>query len=195
MGIFDGLLILSDMDGTLTHNERLSDENAEAIKYFCRNGGYFSVATGRQPHYIKSFEPKMTPNAPVVALNGTVVFDTKSNKCLYKNPLKDKAGSVIRYAAKNYPKIDTICANMLSDTFEWHKNAPGQPDFDFKNNEIMKILFISFNKDFLIQLKDELTEKFPDFIFLRSWENGLEMLPEGTGKGECIEILKKCLPV
>ena len=49
MSKFDGILLISDIDGTLTYNEKLSDENADAIRYFQKNGGFFSIATGRQP--------------------------------------------------------------------------------------------------------------------------------------------------
>ena len=191
MGKFDGILILSDMDGTLTDNERLSDKNAQAIRYFCQNGGFFSVATGRQPWYIKSFAPRMVPNAPVVTLNGSVVYDLAKDRVIQKYPLPKKASEAVLYARKNYSEIDIICANMISDTIEWNKSCENDPDFDFENNEIMKILFVSFDKEFLVSLQKDLSQKFPDFIFLRSWANGLEMLRRGCGKGECIETIKK----
>ena len=40
MGKFDGILICTDLDGTLYRNDKtVSDENREAIKYFKSEGG------------------------------------------------------------------------------------------------------------------------------------------------------------
>lgn len=44
MGIFDGILILSDFDGTFAgEGGRIIDRNILAIEYFRANGGHFSV--------------------------------------------------------------------------------------------------------------------------------------------------------
>ena len=52
MGIFDGILICTDLDGTLLANDKsISDENLRAIEYFKENGGYFTFVTGRTPFY------------------------------------------------------------------------------------------------------------------------------------------------
>ena len=40
MGIFDGILICTDLDGTLYRNDKsISEENKEAIEFFKREGG------------------------------------------------------------------------------------------------------------------------------------------------------------
>lgn len=45
---FDGLLLGCDMDGTLLDSRKqISAKNQEAIWYFVKNGGSFSLATGR----------------------------------------------------------------------------------------------------------------------------------------------------
>lgn len=44
---FDGLLLGCDMDGTLLDSRKqISAKNQEAIWYFVKNGGSFSLATG-----------------------------------------------------------------------------------------------------------------------------------------------------
>ena len=54
MGIFDGYLLVSDMDGTLLNSKgKLSEENKRAIEYFVDNGGQFTLATGRMLPSIK----------------------------------------------------------------------------------------------------------------------------------------------
>lgn len=50
---FDGLLLGCDMDGTLLDSRKqISARNQEAIWYFVKNGGCFSLATGRAPRAI-----------------------------------------------------------------------------------------------------------------------------------------------
>lgn len=47
-GKFSDYLLVSDMDATLLDdNHTISEENRQAIDYFIKNGGRFTVATGR----------------------------------------------------------------------------------------------------------------------------------------------------
>ncbi|MGL4873021.1 MAG: HAD hydrolase family protein, partial [Clostridium sp.] len=40
MGIFSGIMLVSDMDGTIINKEKkISDEDRKAIEYFKENGG------------------------------------------------------------------------------------------------------------------------------------------------------------
>ena len=41
MGIFDGCLLASDIDGTLQENGYINPKNIEKIKYFVQEGGKF----------------------------------------------------------------------------------------------------------------------------------------------------------
>ena len=62
MGKFDGLLLASDFDDTLYSWElRIPERNLEAIRYFIRQGGYFTVSTGRAH---RTFAPHV-PSVPL----------------------------------------------------------------------------------------------------------------------------------
>ena len=75
MGIFDGYLICTDCDGTLTDSQsELSDENIEAIRYFQKEGGLFTLATGRYPKYVNRFRNQFDPNTYLVMGNGTMLL-------------------------------------------------------------------------------------------------------------------------
>lgn len=75
MGIFDGYLICTDCDGTLTDSQsELSDENIEAIRYFQKEGGLFTLATGRYPKYVNRFKDQFDPNTYLVMGNGTMLL-------------------------------------------------------------------------------------------------------------------------
>ena len=82
MNKFKGYLICTDCDGTLTDNEgKVSDANAEAIKYFEEEGGLFTLATGRFPHFANNFKDKFKVNAPIVSLMVRYSMILTQRKC------------------------------------------------------------------------------------------------------------------
>lgn len=65
MGKFDGILICTDLDGTLLRNDgTISQENLSAIEYFKAEGGYFTFVTGRMPYYAMHICETIKPNVP-----------------------------------------------------------------------------------------------------------------------------------
>lgn len=44
---FDGCLLVSDIDGTLVHDGKIPERNIEKIKEFKKQGGKFTIASGR----------------------------------------------------------------------------------------------------------------------------------------------------
>ena len=52
----------------------LSDENIEAIRYFQKEGGLFTLATGRYPKYVNRFKDQFDPNTYLVMGNGTMLL-------------------------------------------------------------------------------------------------------------------------
>lgn len=88
MGRFDGVMILTDMDGTLLDSQsRLSPENREAILRFMDQGGRFSVATGRVKRAMEYFLPELPLNAPAVLFNGSVVYDFQQSRTVWEKDL------------------------------------------------------------------------------------------------------------
>ncbi len=88
MGRFDGVMILTDMDGTLLDSQsRLSPENRRAILRFIQQGGRFSVATGRVKRAMEYFLPELPLNAPAVLFNGSAVYDFQQGKTVWEKPL------------------------------------------------------------------------------------------------------------
>ena len=106
MNKFKGYLICTDCDGTLTDNEgKVSDANAEAIKYFEKEGGLFTLATGRFPHFANNFKDKFKVNAPIVSLNGAVLYDINAEKMLNSWKMeKERFAKVLRYVNEEWPK-------------------------------------------------------------------------------------------
>ncbi len=76
MNRFDGVLILTDLDGTyLADDHHISPENRAAADYFMEHGGLFTIATGRSKAGMEHFFPELRINAPAILYNGSVIYD------------------------------------------------------------------------------------------------------------------------
>lgn len=76
MKIFEGKLIITDLDGTyLFDDHHISAENRAAVEYFMENGGLFTIATGRSKAGMEHFFPELSINAPAILYNGSVIYD------------------------------------------------------------------------------------------------------------------------
>ena len=219
MGKFEGILICTDCDGTLTDsNIQVSEENARAIRYFQNEGGRFTLATGRFPEHAANFADKLTVNAPIIAMNGALIYDSTNNKALAKFPMeKKKTMEVLKYLNDNWKGIweywlnffdhSGACYKPLEDKFEkgefimenenWQCDLPGcnRDVFEKINTEIpqqlAKVVMI-MPEEMLRDVQKDLRKKFGrDFYFDSSWPNGLEMQSSKSSKGKAVDILKK----
>ena len=85
MGKFDGVLLASDFDNTLLYTEDslragapvppLPERNREALDSFIREGGAFSIATGRALAAFARYADMVPMNAPGVVCNGAAIYD------------------------------------------------------------------------------------------------------------------------
>ena len=76
MGKFDGMLVCTDLDGTLYRDDKsISSKNKEAIEYFKSEGGLFTFITGRLPYYSVDAYNAIQPNAPFGCINGGGIYD------------------------------------------------------------------------------------------------------------------------
>ena len=84
MGIFNGAILLCDIDGTLLENNTIPQRNIEKINYFIAEGGCFSVATGRNLAGFSNVINTFTKISPSVVSNGCLIYDYKAKKILYE---------------------------------------------------------------------------------------------------------------
>ena len=81
---FDGVLLLSDLDGTFLNDEVAPvAANTEAVKRFINNGGLFSVASGRPPQSALRYIGDCGVNFPAVLFNGAMAYDFEKEKPLF----------------------------------------------------------------------------------------------------------------
>ena len=141
MGKFDGILICTDCDGTLTDGEgRISAENARAIKYFQDNGGRFTLATGRFPRHALTFSDSVRVNAPIVGLNGVWLYDLDKEETISYTPMvSNRAYDVLEYINNNWKGVweywinyngdESACYKPFEDKFE---SESLKTDIDFE---------------------------------------------------------------
>ncbi|MBQ3134290.1 MAG: HAD-IIB family hydrolase [Oscillospiraceae bacterium] len=92
MGRFDGVLLVSDYDDTLCDDTgRIPEVNLAALDYFTRNGGRFTVATGRAHTTFAPYAHQLPINAPVVLSNGSALYDFAADTMLIQTLLDEGA--------------------------------------------------------------------------------------------------------
>ena len=106
MGKFDGILLASDMDGTLLNDKHeIGSATVEALNYFTQNGGHFALATGRTRPATAAYRTLLPCNAPGVYLNGAIICDESTEKMVYMEGLDDRAKALAHEVMKEFPHI------------------------------------------------------------------------------------------
>lgn len=181
--IFDGVLIASDVDDTLTPGDLyISERNYDAIKYFTDNGGMFTVATGRMASYIKEKFPRLIINAPVSAVNGTMISDIETGEILWKRPMNESY----------IPMIETVkelCTPLVLQLVDDFETVSGY-QYD-KNTMYNKMLCVTKTEQDVLMMKARLEKEFPRLYFSRSWYTGLEATDINANKGQTLKEIKK----
>ncbi|MBQ3817294.1 MAG: HAD-IIB family hydrolase [Clostridia bacterium] len=88
MGIFNGCLLACDIDGTLMINGNINQKNIEAIDFFVKEGGHFSLSTGRTVGAVKTVTSVIKDISPSVVSNGSMVYDFSKREILYEKCLQ-----------------------------------------------------------------------------------------------------------
>lgn len=106
MGKFDGLLLVSDFDDTLYDSHfRIPARNLQAIGYFIREGGRFTVATGRAHRTFAPHVHLVPVNAPVVLSNGSALYDFETQQMLAQTFLPDTARADMAALMAAFPTL------------------------------------------------------------------------------------------
>lgn len=206
---FDGILICTDLDGTLLKNDcTISRENIEAIEYFKENGGRFTFVTGRMPYYAFEMYKTVNPNAPIGCINGGGVYDFAAEKYLWTQPMPSSVVELIKAVDNAYENVGIqICAlygtKFLkeNETTEYFRVVTGLPkimcDYDSIPQDISKILLCSEIEEEILGIQKLLNEHplANQFDFVRSEKSLYEILPKGIGKGVALSKIAELLNI
>lgn len=207
MGKFDGMLICTDLDGTILNNDKtISAQNLEALEYFKREGGAFTFVTGRMPFYVSYALETIRPNAPIGCVNGAGIYDAAAGKYLWTASMPDGIMELVAFVDTQFPDV-SIQVNTYYHTY-FCKDNPAMVNFRKITNlenlvchyrkvqaPIAKILFAIDNDETILQM-DHALKGHPlagDFDFIRSEKTLYEILPKGINKGTSIAKLCELL--
>ena len=207
MGIFDGVLICSDLDGTLIGSDRaISRENMEAIRHFQAEGGIFTFVTGRMPSYVGDFYERVKPNGPVGCINGGGLYDFEKQEYLWTQELPCESLELVACIDESFPTVGIQVSAFYksyfckyNDTMVRFRQATKLPDLRCHYSEVpdsmAKVIFGTEDENLILQVEHALRThpKADRFDFVRSQSNLFEILPKGVGKGNSITKLVECL--
>ena len=122
MGKFDGILICTDLDGTLLKNDKtISEENLEAMEYFKKEGGYFTFITGRVPFFVSYALDMINPNAPFGCVNGAGLYNAEKGDYEFKAVMPEEVTELIKLIDDNFSDVG-IQVNTYYKTYFCKEN-------------------------------------------------------------------------
>ena len=195
MGIFDGYLMCVDFDGTVAYGGKIVPANIAAIQYFMEQGGRFTICTGRQPSFMMANDFPIKLNAPLISMNGTILYDMAKAEILrywcagrelwewceelflrYPEEIES-----IRYYTPDCEPILTRGENTLEDMRAY---------YDLPLYKVIVIVHSVFSD----RMIEEITEQSGDrFHVSRSWIRGIELQSPDSGKGVAVNTLREML--
>lgn len=211
--IFDGTLIVSDMDGTLLSEDgSISKRNIEAIEYFKANGGLFAFASGRNPDNLAMYGDRVTPNVPCICYNGGMIYDFGRNEVIASERLPESARYFAELVARHFPNGSVIpetmnvmnvynkkskAARLLSELVVCRQDEISGFSEEDVPSPWIKLDFWSDNEEESERLYDFLCGiSLPDGMrVLRTYKLSVEILSADTDKGCALDKLRGYLGV
>lgn len=198
--IFDGYLLITDMDGTLLNdNKEISKENLDAIEYFQKNGGKFTVATGRMVSAVETYCNKMNLDLPAIIHNGGKIYDYKNKKTIVEHFIEDERKEVIKRIKKDWCNIgievfsdEVVYIYNTCDLTKRYEKYKYNVVYDFPeeiwDKKWVKVLLIGSEEE-LDLLEDVYKEQYDDGTAFRSGANFFDVVSNGISKGLALEEL------
>lgn len=130
MALFEDILLTVDFDRTLTApDSTIPPRNLEAIEYFMKNGGAFTVNTGRSVATFWKYLDTLPVNAPFLLYNGSAayndgqleqlhiidldVWDTmRTMAALFPDMNLEIQGTKVHYLVNQRPEMVALYENM-----------------------------------------------------------------------------------
>ncbi|MBR5782947.1 MAG: HAD family phosphatase [Clostridia bacterium] len=191
MGKFDGIVIFSDLDGTLLHHGQLHPRQLAAVQYFVDNGGTFCPSTGRPYEFLEEELSELPRKSYCIIKNGTMIYDAASARTVWGCTLDSAVLTKAVQLGRRLPivsiqiHLENECPRISCDDPDWEEKvlSTDQP--------IYKIVLVTAPgqaPDILTMLQDE-----TDYQYTVSCGHMIEILSHGSGKGVCVAEIRKLL--
>lgn len=101
--LYSKWLLVSDIDGTLnTKSFKLPENNKTAIQDYVKNGGNFTLCSGRNLQSLSIHYNKLGINTPAIYLNGAGIYDFSDKKIIYENLITTDGEEIILNVLSKY---------------------------------------------------------------------------------------------
>lgn len=212
MGIFEGCLLVSDLDDTLIYGGRVPRRNFDAVARFQREGGKFAFATGRAAPGTLPVLEQIRCNAPAIVYNGSMIYDFDSRRILASETLSTADRRLAFEAADRFPEIglevhSNLECYVLRSTpqIEWHVAYEHVPAASADAEELLhsswqKALFsprdVAAFEPLCAFLRERAGERRINLMPTSADDNGtiyrfLEFLPADVTKGTALPTLAR----
>ncbi len=203
---FEGILLATDLDGTLLRADKsISEENKRAVEYFKSEGGRFTFITGRTPIALQALCKLLQPNAPIGCMNGAGIYDYDKDKLIWSVTLSDSVKEIVRDIDTAFPNtgIELITEKEIifykqNDFTLKHTRDEKLPvivkHYNDVTDPIVKILFADRAENL-----DELSHavlahpRISEFSPIRSDHIYYEIIPLGISKATVIRKLPELI--
>ncbi len=204
MGKFDGIAILTDLDGTfLGKGGRMVERNVEAIEYFKKEGGLFSLSTGRMHYGLGKmvFDVDKLVNAPAVLCNGTYLYDFEKGRVLSEIVMDGElAYEAMAFVRSEFPSVsmrisfrggflmDERDVKAISQIVDYGIDEKTVEPFAVWEKEGWYKMVFTDDVSIVSKIREVIEAKFPNrFEFNCSSAHLLEMQMKGVNKASMIE--------
>ncbi len=194
MGRFEGILLCSDLDGTIASEKDVPERNLQALWYFQSEGGRFSLFTGRPAGYESNFP--FVVNSPMVTENGARIYDPETRRTLWTFPL-DGSGFLLEWLDNSPLLKGKITCSLCFTDATLMVTAGDLVDSFLKHNtgDLLKIVCRDFPAEdealtFLCLAQETFRNRYD---IHRSWATGVEFISPLGGKGTCLNHLRTIL--
>ncbi|MDP4108969.1 MAG: HAD-IIB family hydrolase, partial [Bacillota bacterium] len=207
MGKFSGIILASDLDGTLLNSGlKIDGHNKRAIEYFVNNGGIFTLATGRTKKAAGAYIKELPINAPVILYNGGLIYDSETDRALKVNELDFGFMDIIRDVKALFPDIgielytpDEMFTVQLSEkTIEHYRNINVELKL-IETSEVRAPLikaFLAHTPERIAEAGRYFTAKYGELLSITySSPCFLEITGKNVDKGEALRALSESLSI
>lgn len=196
-------LLVSDIDGTLVaDNKQIPDANREAIESFRNQGGYFTLATGRNYTETQKYIEELQLDLPVILCNGGLIYDPSHNQLtpvatIQREVIMDTITQLERLGEEADIFVytqDNVYATHISPLAQEGVDVGGFslkliPDFDqLPHIPLLKIVVLA-EPNTIFRIRSWFKTLHHPLDSVQSAAHCFEILPQGISKGNAIKQL------
>ena len=184
--IFKGMLLVSDIDGTLTELTEIPQNNIEAINRFIALGGTFTLCTGRPKCALAEILPQLKVIAPIITINGGYIYSPQDDTVLFGAELPESVRDFVFALLERFAQVGA----MLVEPDNYWVIRWGDESIEG----------VAQRRDMYMRegccrmyLEEEGPKRWHKVVLIVPPEQYLELVPQGISKGRGMRMIQQAL--